>query len=625
LEVTEANIHEQILLFINSTKTYTLNMNHSKKAYWVIFLPQCLNLIDGFGMFLFSFILNIQPINQPQSNMKINYIKHFTFILSLAVLFSCQSNDTTESGSAKITDFKATSHAELTKFFFDWRVFNAPILVDGVPDYTSSSIAKQKQELDIWQAKLNAFDTTGWTVPEQVDWYIVWAEMNGLDFAHRVKKPWERDPAFYVWFYPSFTDVPDREGPTIFGNIEYAYFQKPLQADDAASITQRLKTIEPLYEQAKKNLTGNARDLWVTGIRSIRGQSEDLEKMAKEVEGQYPDLALAAREAVKVSDDLANWLEEQAPNKTGYSGVGKENYTWNLNNVHLLPYTWEEQVALMERELIRAHSSLRLEEHRNRALPKIEKIDNAADYDRLFNAALDEYLAFWEREEIVPIKDYMDQALRERLGTFTVAGGLRSFFAEINYRAPIIMRTHDYHWVDLARMREEPHASPIRATPLLYNIFDSRAEGVATGMEEMMMHAGFLDKRPRERELIWVLLAQRDARGLGGLYQHGLEMTFDEATQYASKWTPWDLLPADGSTIQGEEQFYLRQPAYGTSYNMGKIEIERIIAEYARQRNGNFIMKEFMNDLNNVGMIPTSLIYWELTGDKSVLEKAIGK
>ena len=57
---------------------------------------------------------------------------------------------------------------------------------------------------------------------------------------------------------------------------------------------------------------------------------------------------------------------------------------------------------------------------------------------------------------------------------------------------------------------------------------------------------------------------------------------------------------------------------------MGKIEIERIMAEYARQRNGNFVMKEFMNDLNNVGMIPTSLIYWELTGDKSVLEKAIG-
>ncbi|MFQ5633533.1 MAG: hypothetical protein ACE5I1_32605, partial [bacterium] len=245
--------------------------------------------------------------------------------------------------------------------------------------------------------------------------------------------------------------------------------------------------------------------------------------------------------------------------------------------------------------------------------------------NRLLNAAVTEYMEFLEDEEIVPIKDYMDAALRERIGRFTVSDGLRGFFSEITYRDPIVMRTHQYHWIDKARMRDEPNASPIRRTPLLYNIFDGRAEGMATGMEEMMMHAGLLDKRPRARELIWILLAQRAARGLGGLYQHGLEMNFDEATKFASKWTPWGLLPADGSTIQWEEQFYLRQPGYGTSYVIGKIEIEKLIAEYARRREGHFVLKEFMNDFNRAGVIPASLIYWELTGDKSMLEMAIGK
>ncbi|MCZ6717745.1 MAG: DUF885 family protein, partial [Gammaproteobacteria bacterium] len=207
----------------------------------------------------------------------------------------------------------------------------------------------------------------------------------------------------------------------------------------------------------------------------------------------------------------------------------------------------------------------------------------------------------------------------------TPSAGLRGFFWEIIYRSPITMRTHHYHWFDLARMRHAPHESPIRRTPLLYNIFDGRAEGMATGMEEMMMHAGMLDDKPRARELIWILLAQRAARGLGGLYQHGLEMTLDEATQFASKWTPWSLLPADGATIQHEEQFYLEQPAYGTSYVIGKIEIEKLIAEYARQRAGNFVLKEFMYDFNRAGVIPISLIYWELTGDKSMLEAAIGE
>jgi hypothetical protein len=33
--------------------------------------------------------------------------------------------------------------------------------------------------------------------PQQVDWRLVRAKMNGFDFNHRVLKPWARDLAFY--------------------------------------------------------------------------------------------------------------------------------------------------------------------------------------------------------------------------------------------------------------------------------------------------------------------------------------------------------------------------------------------------------------------------------------------
>jgi hypothetical protein len=516
------------------------------------------------------------------------------------------------------------THDKLVELFFTWREFHAPKMNDGVPDYTAAAMARQHRELAGWQRRLAAIDTAGWSIAHQIDWYLVWAEMNGLDFAHRVKKPWSRDPAFYIWFYPSPTDVPEREGPNIHGAIELPNYNWPLSGADAAEIAQRLRKAAEVFEQARINLTGNARDLWVTGTRSISEQSDDLAAFAESVRDTHADLTAAALEAREASNRFADWLAERAAAKTGLSGVGKDNYTWNLRNVHLLPYSWEDEVLLMQRELARAHSSLRLEEHRNRDLPKLSQIDNVADYDRILNQAVTEYMQFLEEQEILPVKDYMDAALRARIGSFTPSDGLRGFFAEITYREPIVMRTHQYHWIDLARMREEPHESPIRRTPLLYNIFDGRAEGMATGMEEMMMHAGLLDNKPRARELIWILLAQRAARGLGGLYQHGLEMNFDEATQLASKWTPWGLLPADGATIQHEEQFYLRQPGYGTSYVIGKIEIEKLIAEYARQREGRFVLSEFMDDFNRAGVIPVSLNYWELTGDKSMLEAAIG-
>ena len=139
------------------------------------------------------------------------------------------------------------------------------------------------------------------------------------------------------------------------------------------------------------------------------------------------------------------------------------------------------------------------------------------------------------------------------------------------------------------------------------------------------MNAGLLKDRPRATELIYIMLAQRAARGLGSIYQHGQEMDFDQATKYASKWVPWGLLPADGGTIQHVEHFYSQQPGYGSSYVTGKILIDQLIAEYARQREGNFILKEFMDDFTTRGIIPVSLLYWEMTGDKSMLNRTLEK
>jgi hypothetical protein len=76
------------------------------------------------------------------------------------------------------------------------------------------------------------------------------------------------------------------------------------------------------------------------------------------------------------------------------------------------------------------------------------------------------------------------------------------------------------------------------ADPLLYNIFDSRNEGMATAVEEMFMQAGLYDDNPRVREIVYILIAQRAARGLGSLYAHANEMTMEEAGGIHSEYTP---------------------------------------------------------------------------------------
>ena len=447
--------------------------------------------------------------------------------------------------------------------------------------------------------------------------------MNGLDFDHRVIKPWQHDPAFYVWFYTSQPDVPEREGPNIHGAIELYRFSNPLTEKDAKELETQLLRASKVFEQAKVNLTGNARDLWITGIRTIREQSGDLETFATSTKSTFNSLSEAAMQAKAASDNFAAWLDQQASLKNGPSGIGKENYDWYVRNVHLSPYTWAEEKILLERELARAHSALRFAEHRNRHLPKLVKANSAEGYKKLLTDGVNEYMTFFEEDSFLTVKPYMKQAMMAQVREFVPAEGLRGFFDEVDHRDPMPMRAHHFHWIDKEREILEPNESPIRREPLLYNIFDSRAEGLATAMEELVMNAGLLKNRPRATELVYIMLAQRAARGLGGLYQHSQEMTFDEATQFASKWVPWGLLPADGGTIQHEEQFYIQQPGYGSSYVTGKLDIDKLVAEYARQREGNFKLIEFMDKFNRVGIIPMSLVYWEMTGSRGLVDEAL--
>ena len=370
--------------------------------------------------------------------------------------------------------------------------------------------------------------------------------------------------------------------------------------------------IPKLLEQAKANLVGNGRDLWLFGAQSIRRQSAGLERLASLVADAAGNLKADVQRAKDATDAFAAWLDARASSKKGPSGVGVDNYDWYLKNVQLIPYTWQDEVVLMERELARAQAFLSLEEQRNARLPLQAPIASADEYARRFNDAVTEYMAFLRDHGILTIRDYMDPALRARIGRFNT--GPRDFFTEVNYRDPEVMLTHDYHWFDLARMAKLPHPNPIRQGPLLYNIFDTRTEGLATGWEEMMLQAGMFDARPRTRELIYMLVAERAARALGDLKMHANQFTLEQAAEFASANTPRGWLRLEGNTVRTEQHLYLEQPAYGTSYVTGKIQVEMLLAAWKPQAGDSFTIKQFMDAFEAAGLIPVSLMRWELTG-----------
>ena len=505
------------------------------------------------------------------------------------------------------------SYQTLTSLFSEWRAFERPPMRDGAPDYTAATMARKHAELRAWQSRLGAIDTTGWTTERQIDWHLVRAEMNGLDFYIRVLKPWERDPAYYATVWPDQSDTPDHEGPTNHAAIELWKYTFPLGADAQARLHDELRTIPPLLQQARANLTGNARDLWIAGTGTVRNQIRDLDDLATRV-GSVPRLVAAIHDARQATVGFVGWLEQQAPSKTGPSGVGQADYTWSQRNVHLIPLTWEDEVAILKRELARSHASLRLEEQRNAGRPQIEPVKTEDEYRRRANASVDRLMKFVRDREIITVKSNMDAALRPKIGSF-VPVERRNFFGIAMHLEPNTLYTHFYHWWDLAQMRDEPHASPIRRGALLYNIWDSRSEGMATAFEEAMMHAGLYDDNPRAREIAWIMLAQRAARGLGSLYAQSNEYTMKQAADFQVRWTPRGWMSPTLDLLGFEQQLYLRQPGYGTSYIIGKHLLDDLLREISEQRGERFSLREYYDSVNRAGMIPVSLIRWQLTGN----------
>ena len=445
----------------------------------------------------------------------------FAIRLALAALL-------TISAPVAAAEVPASTYRQLASLFAEWRAFNHPKIVSGRPDYREATVAAKAAALSTFRQRLAAINTNGWSASEKGDYRLVGAEMDGLDFFLRVLKPWSRDPGFYQTIFPEMSDVPAHEGPSAEPNIDLFKYKWPLNRPDDARLTELIGAVPALLADAKINLAGSqAHDLWAYGDRAFTGQAKaladleagtlalnDLEgRRTVSLRGASPGLKAAVHAARLASEDFAAWVKAEAPKRTGSSGVGKDNYNWFLKHVLLSQFDYDQQVVLLQRELDRALASLRLEEMRNRAAPPIREISDPVAYKRMALAREERFYRLLVDAGFVDDRPYYRSALFGQLGDYTPPAE-RNFFTNVTALDPLPLSSHQFHWVELARLRHEPHPSPIRDTPPLFNIYAERSEGFATGMEEVLMQAGLYDDEPHGRELVWAMLANRAARGL---------------------------------------------------------------------------------------------------------------
>jgi len=514
-----------------------------------------------------------------------------------------------ESPAAPSPASASQSHDDLLALWKEFREFQKPRMANGFPDYTVPAMAAQQAGLKAFQDRLAAIDPKAWPIARRVDYEIVRAEMNGLEFDHRVLRPWSRIPTFYAVIQTSESDVPLREGAEIHGVLNLWTFAFPLDETGKAAVKEKLAAIPAVLAQAKKNLIEGKGDLWLLGIRQKRGESADLANLGNRLASSAPELVPLAEAAKAAVDDFRAWLEEQHKTKKGPSGIGVAEFDWYQKHVHLVPYTWSEQMRIAERELGRALAYLELEKRRNAGLPPLRPAADLAELQRRQKEAVAFFFDFLRKREIFTVPDYM--ILDDEVRSF-VPPERRDYFSRISYLDPMPLLCHSVHWLE--KQREKRNTDPVRGALLLYNIWDSRAEGFATAFEEMMMGAGLLDRNPRARELVLNLLAFRAIRAIADLKLHSGEWTVREAVDYAVKTTPYGWCLPDGATIWGDMSIYLSQPGYGTSYVVGKVQVEKLLADYSRMKGYDAGLKAFLDEYFTKGLIPQSLIRWEMTG-----------
>jgi uncharacterized protein (DUF885 family) len=518
-----------------------------------------------------------------------------------------------------------STHAQLVRLFADWRAFNHPRVVNGRPDYSVSAIAAKAAQLPAFRHRLAAIDRRGWTASQLGDYRLVEAEMNGFDFFHRVLRPWARDPGFYQTVFADMSDVPAHEGSYAEPNIDLWTFSYPLTPADDARLTELLSAVPALLADARANLAGSkAHDLWAYGDRAFNEQAEALAALdagtlmmhdlggnrRASLDGASPALRKAVRNAREATEQFAAWIKAEAPRRTGPSGVGKDNYNWYLKNVLLSPYDFDAQQVLLQRELDRSLASLRLEEVRNRAAPPIAEISDPAAYRAMAEQRTAKLYALLTEAGFIADKPWYRAALAAQTGSYTPPAD-RNFFTHVTALDPLPLLSHQTHWIELARLRHEPHPSPIRQTPPLFNIFEDRSEGWATAMEEVLMQAGLYDDIPHGRELVWIMLANRAARGLASLRVQANEIGLDEAGKFHAEWTPRGWSDASSRLVGFEQLLYLRQPGYGPSYIIGKLQLDHLLSaasHRAEVEHRPFVFRDAFGAILASGIVPPAII-----------------
>jgi uncharacterized protein (DUF885 family) len=154
------------------------------------------------------------------------------------------------------------------------------------------------------------------------------------------------------------------------------------------------------------------------------------------------------------------------------------------------------------------------------------------------------------------------------------------------------------------------------ADPIRRFWYDSGVnEGIGFYAEEMMLEMGLFDDRPTSREMIANYMRLRALRVEVDVRLALGSFTIDEAAEYLRT-----RVPVDAATARAEAASFAAEPGFAIGYQIGKLDILRLLADARREQGDRFTLRAFHDSVWKNGNVPLSLQRWELLGDRSAVD-----
>src|SRR5438093_142936 len=534
-----------------------------------------------------------------------------------------------ETPQAQQTD----SFDKLAADFWSWRARYAPFTGDdvnrierpgGVRDWSRAKLDNQRKELNEFEARWRKIDSRACPIARQVDYRLVGSALSRVRWELDINPSWRRDPTFYI-------------GQTLTPIVEALTVRGPYNEAQSREILTRINNVPSILEQARQNLEKPPAPFARVAVQSLENIRPHLHQMAsalaKSTTLKEQDFYAATDRAADALEKYRGYLQQLLPSLPNETALGRDAYIFFLRNVAMLPYPPEQLLAAGRQEWDRAVAFEAFEIHRNRDVPPLKLAENIDSWVR--DAAAKELLIrkFLNERDILTVPDWLQHYTLRSMPEFLRA--LQGFGETDDFTSPSRLNQDCIRYVTEPSARlgyfwrataQDPrpicvhegipgHSFQLclswkQENPIRRHYYASTAnEGIAFYAEEMMLQAGLFDDSPHTRELIYNFLRLRALRVEVDVKLALGEFTLEQAAKYLQ-----EKVPMDEQTARQEAIAFSTGPGQAITYQIGKLQIMRFLAEARMQQGEKFSLRAFHDFVWKNGNVPIALQQWEYLG-----------